>query len=531
MFKIKTMRVQWCAAIVAYLIVSGAEARVELTRPLCVSADGRFLIQPNGEPFFWLGDTAWSIFMRLTREEADEYLADRSAKGFNVIQAVAVGGPLDFLDVPNRYGELPLIDGDFTRPNLKYFEYVDWVIARAADYGMRTALLPIWGLKQVSIDNAFDVNTAEAYGRWIGARYGDRGVIWVLGGDTIPMWLSLPQPAKGRKQVIGPNAASVRDSRPIYDAMAVGIIAGAGGDPFITFHPTNLSFSGTAQPRTSLYFHDRKWLDMNMLQSSHFIDPSVHLQLVGADFSWQAPFSYLPIGDEYRSLPVRPIIDGEPRFEDLAIDLDRTASKGYWSGYDARNAAYHALFAGAAGHTYGNHSIWQFYEARIKRNYQLPRPEVSWRLAMMRPSNSQMQHAKALFLSRPYFTRIPDQSIVLSAQEEGAAHIGATRDSEGTYAMVYLPRGQSVMLNMNTITGLRAVAWWFDPRTGAATRVGDTYPTNAPALFIPPSRGPEQDWILVVDDERQGFGPPGHAAHFNQAASVPCASGAVLSDS
>ena len=55
-----------------------------------VHPDGRFLVTDQGKPFFWLADTAWELFHRLTRDEARRYFANRSQKGFNVIQAVAV---------------------------------------------------------------------------------------------------------------------------------------------------------------------------------------------------------------------------------------------------------------------------------------------------------------------------------------------------------------------------------------------------------------------------------------------------------
>jgi hypothetical protein len=57
---------------------------------LSVSANKRFLVTKDGKPFFWLGDTAWELFHRLSREEADKYLKNRAEKGFTVIQAVAL---------------------------------------------------------------------------------------------------------------------------------------------------------------------------------------------------------------------------------------------------------------------------------------------------------------------------------------------------------------------------------------------------------------------------------------------------------
>src|SRR6266849_1030209 len=95
-----------------------------------VSANQRFLVREDGTPFFYLGDTAWALFQRLDREEADRYLRDRAAKGFTVIQAVALS-EFDGLRVPNRYGDLPLHDGDPHRPNDTYFRHVDAVVGVA----------------------------------------------------------------------------------------------------------------------------------------------------------------------------------------------------------------------------------------------------------------------------------------------------------------------------------------------------------------------------------------------------------------
>src|SRR5579871_356809 len=70
---------------------------------LKVSENKRFLVYSDGRPFFWLGDTAWELFHRLNREEADRYLENRARQGFTVVQAVAVA-ELDGHTVPNAYG-------------------------------------------------------------------------------------------------------------------------------------------------------------------------------------------------------------------------------------------------------------------------------------------------------------------------------------------------------------------------------------------------------------------------------------------
>lgn len=120
-------RTRWSVVVFVVLLlrVLTAHAADDLTKHIEVSPNGRYLVTPSGEPFFWLADTGLSIFARLTREEADFYLRDRAQKGFTVIQAVAAGSPLDDFDVSNRYGALPFKEHDPFQPNPAYFAHVD----------------------------------------------------------------------------------------------------------------------------------------------------------------------------------------------------------------------------------------------------------------------------------------------------------------------------------------------------------------------------------------------------------------------
>src|SRR3954470_4127476 len=114
--------------------------------PLRVSRDGRHLVHADGTAFFWLGDTAWELFHRLTREEADLYLDDRQRKGFTVIQAVVLA-EFDGLTAPNPYGDLPLVNDDPTKLVESYFRHVDYIVAGAERRGMFVGMLPTWGDK------------------------------------------------------------------------------------------------------------------------------------------------------------------------------------------------------------------------------------------------------------------------------------------------------------------------------------------------------------------------------------------------
>src|SRR4051794_4614401 len=114
----------------ALLIVAGSEAASSVRGRLQVSANRRYLQFEDGTPFFYMADTAWELFHRLNREEANRYLEDRARKGFTVIQAVALS-ELDGLTAPNAYGAAPLIGGNPSRPNPEYFAHVDFIVQRA----------------------------------------------------------------------------------------------------------------------------------------------------------------------------------------------------------------------------------------------------------------------------------------------------------------------------------------------------------------------------------------------------------------
>lgn len=60
--------------------------RLKVFREPAHPCNGRYLVTETGRPLFYLGDTAWELFHRLTREETGLYLKDRASKGFTVVR-------------------------------------------------------------------------------------------------------------------------------------------------------------------------------------------------------------------------------------------------------------------------------------------------------------------------------------------------------------------------------------------------------------------------------------------------------------
>ena len=224
------------------------------------------------------------------------------------------------------------------------------------------------------------------------------------------------------------------------------------------------------------------------------------------------------ITSDYKRIPVKPVLDGEPNYEDHPIDpylRKWEPEMGRFTDYDVRKAAYRSVFSGACGHTYGHHSIWQFWrEGREAMSFPAP----AWEEALNRPGAAQLIHLKNLVLSRPYLTRIPDQELLVGevlppSPQSGehsdplrACHPRATRDQNGRYALVYIPcAGQTVRVNMEKMASDVRVSW-YNPRNGECTPV-ESYPNRAILPFTTPEEGP--DWVLVLDEISQGFLPAG----------------------
>ncbi|MEO8471551.1 MAG: DUF4038 domain-containing protein [Chryseolinea sp.] len=78
-------------AILFLLIYSFVTVAQTYKFPLTVSKDHDYLVDQNGKPFFYNGDTGWKIFLKLDKKSVIEYLVDRKKKKFNVIEFMLTG--------------------------------------------------------------------------------------------------------------------------------------------------------------------------------------------------------------------------------------------------------------------------------------------------------------------------------------------------------------------------------------------------------------------------------------------------------
>ncbi len=438
--------------------------------PLRVSPDGRALVRADGQPFFWIGDTAWELFSKLTREEVQHYLATRRAQGFNVLQAIIL--PYHGHHTANRYNEMPFVSvsPEELVPNETYFQHADWLLDRAQENGFYVVVFPAWRYfwrempRQTSYKPILTPENTRRYAEFLARRYKDRaGVLWGLGGDQLP---------EGEHE------------HAIIEAFAAGLRAGGASHP-ITYHPGGRKSSAE-------HFHGTSWLDFNMIQSGHRTDHSPG-DLIGADWARQ---------------PARPVLDGESIYEDIPIPLWQRRPnnlKPRATAYHLRRAAYSALFSGAFGYTYGANAVFQFYQGGDDIYF----PSANWREALHFPAARQVRHLRRLMESRPQTGRIPDQSLLASDPVAGSDRVTSTRAKDGSYALIYTAGGKPFTVRLETLSGPTLSASWYSPRTGDVQSAG-RFPKKGERTFTPPSNEVENDWVLVLDDETRRFPAPGN---------------------
>lgn len=393
-----------------------------------ITTDGYYFKQ-DGKPFFWLADTGWLLFTNVSEEKAEVYLRNRAEKGFNIIQAVLVYANKDMADI----NMMPV--GRFDVESDEYWEHCDRVIKLAAKYGLYMALLPTWGW--IVKRGLLNEGNAEKYGSFLADRYKDYdNIIWLLGGDV---------KAEGFEKVYEILGKTLKKKMP---------------DTLIGFHPFGRCTS-------TLWFKDADWLDFNMFQSGHgrydqctmsaWDDTSNETALFGED-NWK-----FVLHD--REASHKPVLDGEPSYEQIPQGL-HDATQPYWQAKEVRRYAYWSVLEGAAGHTYGDNCIINFFDG-IRKGVTYGAKD-HWQTALHHEASGQMKYLKELIESVDYQSGHLADELLVDGQKEKGERIAVFAGKE--FVIVYNYLGKSFRLDSSKYRG--ADVYYMNPQTGDKSYVG-----------------------------------------------------------
>jgi hypothetical protein len=393
--------------------------------PLQVSANRRYLVDQNQQPFLIHGDTAWSLITAITEAEADAYLADRAEKGFNALIVNLIehkfNGPL------TRAGEHPFKDPqDLSTPNDRYFDYAGRLLQKAAGYGMVVVLAPMYlGYKHPRNDDGWfqearlsGSEKCYKYGQYIGQRYaGLNNIIWMMGGDR--------------------NPDGVQDE---VHSLLMGIKE-TDKRSLVTAHPH------PDEPTAERYSLGG-WLDLNETYTYQI----VHKKLVM----------------DYLRRPVMPFVLMESSYEG-----EHNASP-----VQIRRQAYWAILCGGCGQFLGNNPIWLFNPGwQAAMNLEGSRSMVHLKTFFSaRPWQALVPDLKREVVTGGL------------GEFNGLDYLTAARTADGSTLMAYLPSAREITIDLSKLSGSRVRAWWFNPHSGQSQPAGE-HATGQALRLTPPGEG------------------------------------------
>jgi len=350
--------------------------------PVKIGPTGRYLVDQNGVPFLIAGESPQAMIGNLSEAEAEMFLANRKAHGFNTVLidllCATYTGCRD--DGSTFDGILPFTQQlsstsvpDLTTPNEAYFARADRILALAAQYGFLVLLDPAETGSWLSVLRANGADRARQFGRYLGQRYANVAhLVWFHGNDY---------------------GDTSEENDEVVTAVALGI------KEFDTRHLHTVLFNTSFDSPPVLSTDNPRWLSIVDLNAAYTYHATHEVALRGYDYAPPMPVFLAESGYEFEDIAV---LGTAPR---------NLRAQEYWT-----------LLSGASGQVYGNRYTWPF---SLTRN-----PDQSWQDRLDTPGAVQIAHLMALFAPRRWYDLVPDQAhtLVTAGLRAGRAnarwHIG-----------------------------------------------------------------------------------------------------------
>lgn len=311
----------------------------------------------EGQPLFWLADTAWNLWCRGTPEEWDAYLSQRKAQGFNAIQFVA--GWWRGCMNPHWGRPFDLVDGQLVY-NETAWQSVEDCCARIEAHGLIPAPIILWTLTDIDPGQVFSEAQCIEIGRHMVKALPSRNIFWLLGGDGD---YTNPDIASRWKRI----GQAVFGDKP--EVMA-------------TLHPCGVTW-------TAPEFAKEPWYQAATIQSGH--------GSIAGDIRFLVDGRYSHDWQEIRL----PHLNLEPNYEDAHSYGERVLL----TDFHVRRASYWSnLVAPAGGITYGIGSIWMCAKeaGEIAENHDESWVGQPWQTQLETPGVSSVIKLKEFFEGLPW---------------------------------------------------------------------------------------------------------------------------------
>ena len=466
---------------------------------LKISSNRRYLTYADGDPFLWLGDTAWSAINTMADDDWQLYVDYRVRQKFNVAQMVCGTGWA--VQSEDRSGNAPFLgagrekigwakstsvsDADF-RWNPAFWEGVDRKVQYANDHGMITFFCAIGQNHNIHNFPKTSRTQVELFARNFAARM--MGNFVVFSPDADYYWT---------------------ESGDWSGHMLQGSIHPL---QLVTIHPemiVNL-YSQTPANSGTLGFYDKRYVDFAGFEVSNGWLASCHKGSPEYGEPWKpysAPRSACasidtPLGLYHRK-PTKPIVNLEIVYDCKSL---QERNSRYWSQpYPlrmTRSGGYWSMLSGGKGLTYGCGGVcyWGYQKNEAIGGGWTPLEPDN---ALYKPSGDEMTHFFDMFSSVDWWRLEPAHELVLNQlpapttidDPTWLTRMVMATTPNGDLGVAYLPDNTQIQVDMTAFPAAMQ-AKWFNPVTGEYEAASRAIPTHRPHAFVRPSGW--EDAVLIL---------------------------------
>ncbi len=441
---------------------------------LRVAGDQRHLQHADGTPFFWLADTWWMGFCQRMSwpQDFQELTADRTGKGFSVIQIVAGLYPdMEPFD-PRGANEAGFPwETDFSRINPAYFDHVDLRVAYLVQSGLVPCIVGFWGY----FLGFAGPDVLKKHWRYLIARYGAYPVVWCAAGEALLPWYKSDE-FREVLESLDKGQWLPDQMRATWSDIMRSIRA---TDPYhnpLTIHPIQHGTDQVDDPTT---------MDIDWLQTGH-----------GGQAS--AINTIRMVEDALSRQPKMPVIVSEVCYEGI-LESSREEIQRFlfWS----------CLLSGAAGHSYGANGIWQVNTKEQPHGaspHGISWGHTPWKDAYKLPGSGQLGLGKRLLEQFEWWRFETHPEWVTPHQSAENRISGYAAGIPGQARVMYFPVSAIAILATKQPTlrqleaDVRYQGTWFDPKTGTRYDVGAVQ-GNADGDYQVPTPAILQDWVFILE--------------------------------
>lgn len=458
------------------LLIIVRYAHAQVTFPIRVSDDKRYLVDQQNKPFPILGRTAWFIISQ-PESGYKKFVENTLAHGFNAIEFAAITHwpngnhapfngerEMPFLKRLNgndwdgklTYNSLPLEAPDLTTPNEKYWRYVDKLLAYCESKGLLVFMFPAYvgyngeeqGWMKELVANGKDKSTA--YGAWIAARYKDqKNIVWMLLGDMG----KFNEEQRVAEQALIDGLKSVKNQQSIqYTAESH---SGENAADNIHF--------GNEMTLNGVYTWELKVPVPYLGRKGYAHEPAMPAFLLEEPYDEEGPD-----GNKFNPNATQPV----RRFQ--------------WWGW----------LSTIGGYVSGNGYVWPFIDPVWQQHLDTQGAKDMERL------NQFVQSLEWWKLTPSGLNGMKNLIIDPTNIDTTASYVSAAAAKDGSLFVAYIPPVHTGKIKVDlSVLGKPGYAYWFDPTNGKYSQVGTSTVSNKGFKeFKTPGKNSagENDWALIV---------------------------------